>query len=172
MVGGRDEGRPAPASGWRLPWGFLGMMAAVLAIETTIAGHDLDFTTPMHWDWRTLGTAASRLEQVKDREVLFFGDSLVKFSLMPRVIQQGSGKTAYNFALHTGQTSSSYFMFRRTLVAGAKPSAIVIDLTPHMLMQSPEANKPLWAEILTPVECRFLRLGDARPDVADLQGTA
>jgi hypothetical protein len=141
------------AASRRLPWGFLGMLGLVMAIEWTLAGHDLDFTAVWHWDWRVIGRAATRPERVRDKELLFFGDSLVKFGLMPRVIEQGTGKTAYNFALHTGQTSSSYFMLRRTLRAGAKPSAIVLDLTPHMLMHHPDVNKNLWAELLSTEEC-------------------
>src|SRR5207245_157501 len=63
----------------------------------------------------------------------------------------------------TGQTSSSYFMLRRTLRAGAKPSAIVLDLTPHMLIHAPEVNKNLWPELLNAEECLDLAraLGDS-----------
>ncbi len=147
MIVGREE------AGRRPPWGFLGMLGLVMLIEWTLAGHDLDFTAVWHWDWRVIGRAATKPERVRDKELLFFGDSLVKFGLMPKVIQQGTGKTAYNFALHTGQTSSSYFMLRRTLRAGAKPSAIVLDLTPHMLMHHPDTNKNLWAELLSTEEC-------------------
>jgi len=150
--------------GWRPPLGFLGMLGLVMAIEWTVSGHDLDFTAPWHWDWRVIGKAATRPDRVKDKEFLFFGDSLVKFGLMPRVIQQGTGKPAYNFALHTGQTSSSYFMLRRTLRAGAKPSAVVLDLTPHMFMHHPDVNKSLWAELLSPEEC--LDLASAMKDSA------
>jgi hypothetical protein len=139
--------------GGRLPWGFLGMLGLVMAIEWTLANHDLDFTAVWHWDWRVIGKAATKPDKVRRKELLFFGDSMVKFGLMPSIVQQGTGKTAYNFALHTGQTSSSYFMLRRTLRAGARPSAIVLDLTPHMLMEGPSANKSLWAELLSPEEC-------------------
>ena len=135
-----------------------------MAIEWTLAGHDLDFTAPWHWDWRVIGKAATRPDRVKGKQLLFFGDSLVKFGLMPRVIQQGSGKSAYNFALHTGQTSSSYFMLRRALRAGAKPSAVVLDLTPHMLMHHPDVNKNLWAELLSAGECLDLASTMRDPD--------
>jgi hypothetical protein len=147
MLDGRER------AGWRLPLGFLGMLGLVMAIEWTLAGHDLDFTAPWHWDWRVIGKAATRPDRVKGKDVLIFGDSMVKFGLMPKVIQKGSGKSAYNFALHTGQTPSSYFMLRRALRAGAKPSAIVLNLTPHMLMHHADVNKNLWAELLTVEEC-------------------
>ncbi len=151
MADGRDEA--GPASRRRPPWGLVGMLALVAVVETRLAGHDLDFTTPMHWDWRIVGKAATRPWKVANRDVLLFGDSLVKFGVMPRVIKERSGKTAYNFALHTGQTSSSYFMLRRTLRAGARPSAIVLDLTPHMFAHAPEINNSLWGELLTVGEC-------------------
>lgn len=151
MVDGSEGAGRSPRR--RLPWGFLGMLGLVIAIEGRLASHDLDFTGPPQWDWRVIGRAASRPDRVQGKELLFFGDSLVKFSLVPKVFQQRSGKVAYNFALHTGQTSSSYFMLRRALRAGAKPSAVVLDLTPHMFIQPPEGNKNLWAELLTPEEC-------------------
>lgn len=149
---GRRDGT-GPGSRRRPPWGLLGMIGLVAAIEWSVAAHDIDFTTPMHWDWRQIGRAATRPDRVAGKDVLFFGDSLVKFSLMPKLIKQRSGKVAYNFALHTGQTSTSYFMLRRALRAGARPSSIVLDLTPHMLAHAPVVNQGLWPELLSPAEC-------------------
>ncbi len=151
MDGGRDG--TVPGTRRRPPLGLIGMLGLVALIEWTLAGHDLDFTAPWHWDWRVIGRAATRPDRVAGKDVLLFGDSLVKFGLMPRVIRERSGLTTYNFALHTGQTSSSYFMLARTLKAGARPSAIVLDLTPHMLAHTPDINKSLWAELLSPAEC-------------------
>jgi Protein of unknown function (DUF1574) len=151
MIEGREGAGPSP--GRRVPWGFVGMLGLVVAIEWNLSKHDLDFTAPWHWDWRVIGKGATRPGRVRGKDFLFFGDSLVKFGLMPSVIQQRTGKTAYNFALHTGQASSSYFMLRRTLRAGARPSAVVLDLTPHMLKPSPRVNKYLWAELVTTEEC-------------------
>jgi hypothetical protein len=124
------------------------MLGVVMAIEWTLAGHDLDFTAPWHWDWRVIGKAATRPDRVKGREVLLFGDSMLKFGVMPRVIGKFSGKTAYNFSLHMGQTPSCYFMLRRALRAGAKPSAIVLGPAPHMLTQPIEPAKGIWPELL------------------------
>ena len=133
-----------------LPWGLLGMLALVIGAEWTLSKHDLDFTAPWHWDWRTTGSLAARKQG--RAEVLLFGDSLMKFGVMPRVVADRSGHSSYNFALHTGQTSSSYFMLRRVLAAGNHPRAVVLDLTPHMFFQPTAENARLWPELLTPAE--------------------
>ena len=148
--GDRPEGRPTLRRA-AAPWGFLGMLVLLVAVEWTLGTHDLDFTAPWDWDWRTTGKLAAK-KQGK-AEILLFGDSLVKFGVMPRVLHDRTGLTAYNFALHTGQTPSSYFMLRRVLEAGNHPKAIVLDLTPHMFNHLPEYNARLWPELLTPREC-------------------
>lgn len=146
-MGGRER------RGRRVPWGVVGMLGLVMAIESNLRGRDLDFTEPWHWDWRYTGRLAMRPDKLEGRRILCFGDSLIKFGLSPKVIERTTGLPAYNFALHTGQTSTSYFMLRRSLEAGGKPSAAVFELTPHMLMSPPEVNKMLWAELLSPAEC-------------------
>ncbi len=153
--------RPGPRRGW--PWGLLGMLALVALVESRLGTHDLDFTAPWHWDWRITGRAAEKGEKASGRDVLLFGDSLLKFGVIPRALRDRSGRSAYNFALHTGQATSSYFMLRRALDAGARPALIVLDLTPHMLKHGPEENAELWPELLSPLECLDLAraTGDA-----------
>ncbi len=155
---------PRPGQSRLIPSGLIGMFFLVLGIEFAIAKHDNNFTTPMHWDWRVIGKGATRPSRVAGRNVLIFGDSLLKFSLMPSIIEDRSGKKVYNFALHTGQTSSSYFMLDRALRAGARPSAVVLDLTPHMLMHPATVNKHLWSELLTARECFDLAGSMRDPD--------
>ena len=142
---------PPPSAMGRTPWGFLGMLVVLLGVEWTLGQHDLDFTAPWHWDWRTTGKLTSRKQGKAD--ILLFGDSLMKFGVMPKVIQDRTGKSAYNFALHTGQTSSSYFMLRRVLDAGNQPKGVVLELTPHMFAHQAEENARLWPEMLNPREC-------------------
>src|SRR5687767_6278457 len=142
-----EAGSPAPTrSRWRprAPLGFLGMVALVLAVEATLAGHDANFTEIWHWDWRIFGRSVAT--KAKGRDVLFFGDSAMKFGIMPRIIRDRSKLDAYNFAIHVGQTSTSYFMFRRALEGGARPKAVVLDATPHLLSQAPNESLYLWGE--------------------------
>ena len=142
---------PTPPRRVAPPLGLLGMLALLALVEWTLGGHDLDYTAPWHWDWRTTGKLTAK-KQAR-AEVLLFGDSLLKFGVMPKVIHDRSGRTAYSFALHTGQTSSSYFMLRRVLAAGNHPRAIVFDMTPHMFAHVPRENARLWPELLSLGEC-------------------
>ena len=165
MSEGHGEARGAGASKDRRPsppWGFLGMLGILVAIEWTLTRHDLDFTAPWHWDWRMSGKLTAKKQAGAD--VLLFGDSLLKFGVMPKVIQDRSGRTAYSFALHTGQTSSSYFMLKRVLDAGYRPKALVFDMTPHMFTHIPEENARLWPELLSPGECLDLARVMGKPD--------
>ena len=166
MADGLDKGVPTPRRRSRLPWGLLGMLGLVMMVESRLKTHDLDFTAPWHWDWRDLGRRASRPDVVRDRQVLCFGDSMLKFGVMPGVIRREAGKAAYNLAVHTGQTTSSYFLLKRALAAGAKPSVIVLNTTPHMLMHPPRQNLMLWPEMLTPGECFNLARTMRDPDFA------
>ena len=144
------------------PWGFLGMLGLVILAEWTLNRHDLDYTTPMDWDWRTSGRLA--VKKQANAEVLIFGDSLLKFGLMPKILTERNGRTAYNFALHTGQTSSSYFLLRRILNAGYHPRMVILDLTPHMFAHEPEENGHLWPQLLKPSETLDLARTMRDPD--------
>ncbi|WP_435018975.1 DUF1574 family protein [Tundrisphaera sp. TA3] len=126
------------------------MLALILAIEATLSGHDMGFTYVWHWDWRIYGKAVA--SKAKRCDLLLLGDSLVKFGVIPRVVRDRSGMDGFNAALHVGQTSTSYFMLRRALEGGAKPKAILLDLTPHLLAQAPDENNNLWGELLRPGE--------------------
>ena len=144
------------------PRGLLGMIGILILLESFLNGHDLNFTAPWDWDWRTTGKLTARRQGKAD--ILLFGDSLMKFGVMPKVIQQRSGRSAYNFALHTGQTSSSYFMLRRVLDAGNHPQAVVLELTPHMFAHDTATNARLWPEMLTLAECFDLARTMRSPD--------
>ena len=141
---------PPPGRARRAPWGLVGMLILVGLIELTLAGHDLRFTYVWHWDWRVYGKAIAR--KARDRDLLLLGDSLVKFGVIPRIVQERSGLQSWNGAIHVGQTSTSYFLLKRALDGGAKPKAVLLDLTPHLLIQPPDENNNLWGELLRPAE--------------------
>ncbi len=123
---------------FRLPIGLLGMLALVLAIEVLISARRLDFTTVWADDWRQTAEAAKTV--ARGRDILCFGDSLVKFGVLPRVIEARTGLKAYNLAINAGTMPSAYFLLRKALAAGARPRAVVADFFPLMLPDYPPSS--------------------------------
>lgn len=133
-----------------MPAGLLGMLTLLLVVESTVARHDLDWMAPWHWDWRLTGRAAGK--QARRAEILVLGDSLAKFGVLPRVIEALTNRRAYNLAICLGQAPSSYFLLKRALNAGARPTAIVVNFTPHFLGPGPRLAQRLWPELLDTAE--------------------
>lgn len=137
----------------RSPWptGLLAMLALVAGVERHLARHDVDYVHPWAWDWKRSGAAASK--EAAGCEVLCLGDSLVKFGLLPRVIEERLGVRSYNLAVGAGQASATYFLLRRALDAGARPRAVVVDFKPHLLAYDVHNSDAMWPLLLSPGEC-------------------
>jgi hypothetical protein len=116
----RDE---RPARRW--PAGLLGMLAIVAAFESYVAAHGEAFSEFSAADWRLTTRAAHR--EAREAEILCFGDSLLKFGLLPESIERRTGRKAFNLSVLGGQAASSYYLLRRALEAGARPRAILLD---------------------------------------------
>jgi hypothetical protein len=125
------------------------MLGLVVLVECSLAGHALDFTRFYIHDWTFTGRAART--EARGCAVLCFGDSLMKFGVVPRVLEArlGGRGRAYNLAVCNGQAASSYFLLRRALAAGARPSALVVDFTPHLLAAGPMHNLRQWPELVS-----------------------
>ena len=134
----------------RPPFGLLGMLVLVAAVELIIGGRRLDFTTVWADDWRRAALEASR---VKGRDVLCFGDSLVKFGVLPGQIEAKTGLRSYNLAVNAGTMPSAYFLLRRSLDSGARPKAIVADFFALMLPDKPDDSIRLYPDLATAGEC-------------------
>ena len=135
-----------PPARAKIPWGLVGMLALVVAVEAVVAGHALDLTRFPIDDWRVQGRAA-RVEAV-GRDWLCFGDSLVKYGIAPRELEARLGGRAYNLALCGGQAPASYFLLRRALDAGARPRGVIVDFAPHLLATDARHNLRQWPELL------------------------
>ncbi|MBX6312140.1 MAG: hypothetical protein IRY99_04360 [Isosphaeraceae bacterium] len=129
----------------RLPWGLIGALALVAGGERFVARHPLDFTNTATLSWR-LSEHAARREATRG-QILCLGDSLVKHGLLPAVIETRSGRTAYNLSICAAQAPASFFLLRRALEAGARPSAVVIDLMPDLLAGGPRYPRRNWPEL-------------------------
>jgi hypothetical protein len=127
------------------------MLALVAAAERFVARHEgLDFTTVWASGWRYAGRAAGR--DGPGCEVLCLGDSLVKFGVLPSALQGRLGRKATNLALCVGQPPATLAVLRRALDAGARPKAVVVDFTEHLLSVGPRRNRRHWPELLDVAE--------------------
>ena len=131
------------------------MVVLVIAIEASVSRRRLDFSDPTSLSWQYADRAARR--DAPGCDVLFLGDSLVKHGLIPSVFQESSGLRGANLSAARGPALFSYFALRRALDSGARPSAIVLDTKPAVLMGGVDYNAHYWPAALTPREC--LELG-------------
>jgi hypothetical protein len=146
-----EAGRVAPMRSPPIPWGLAGMLILVVAIECVIGRHWLQFSDPVSLSWRYSAQAAQA--DAPRSELLCLGDSLVKHGLVPAVIEQGTGRRTVNLSAARCPALMTYFLLRRSLDAGAKPRAIIVNAKPAVLLANPEFNIRYWQEVLTPREC-------------------
>ena len=131
-------------SNW--PVGFLGMIALVVLVESTLALHPLRFTETASLSWRVAAEAIPR--EAKGCEVAVLGDSLVKIGVIPEVIRAGSGRSTYNFAMAQAPAPASYFLLRRLIEAGGRPTSLVVDFKPSVLAGGPRFSLRHWQSAL------------------------
>ena len=98
------SGSPPDRPAARLPRGLLGMLALIAAVEGSLAAHRADFATPWGEDWRFSAWAAR--EKSPGCDVLCFGDSLVKYGVVPKVIEARTGLRSYNLATSGGSMTT------------------------------------------------------------------
>lgn len=135
--------RPCPRS---LPWGLLGMIAVVIAVESFAARHENGlFLRIDAWSWKQTGKRAERAA-LKSR-VVCLGDSLVQVGVASPIIETETGLSTCNLAISGGQAASSYFLLRRVLDAGGRPDALVLDFFPRHLQSSPLLGLDPWVSL-------------------------
>jgi hypothetical protein len=133
-----------------IPWGLLGMLGLVLAVESFVEHHHPDLAPPYSLEWRK--TVGNVRREGPRSEIACFGDSLVKVGVAPRVLEERLKKRTFNFALSAGQPVASYFLLRRVLDAGARPSAIVVDSKWPALASRDLLNQDVLPDLLGPSE--------------------
>jgi hypothetical protein len=133
----------------RIPWGIAGALALVVLVESRVGRRDLHLTHELTTGYRASGEAASR---VGDCRLLCLGDSLIKHGVAPRVLEERLGLRAYNLASAGGVAPLTYFLLRRALDSGARPTALVIDAFPTQLQTDPLLAERSLAAVLRPGE--------------------
>ena len=118
------------------------MIALVLIVEGSIGAPEPWTCIPerrFEWAFRWTGRAVSG--EAKRAEILCFGDSLVKLSVIPSVVRERTGKRVYNLALSGSQGGDSYHPLKRALESGApRPEAVVVGVTPPAPARRPPAH--------------------------------
>lgn len=150
MYGGLDK-----RSLGRAPLGLIGMFVFVTLTESFFARHDDDFTNPTPANWRYSERESRR--KTEPGMVLCFGTSLVKYGVLPRLIEQTTGHRAFNLAVCNGHMPSSYYLLKRSLDSGARPSAVVVDCQDgpvardrlDVQAEALRVNLRQWPELLT-----------------------
>lgn len=137
---------PDRQRGLAIPYGLLGMLLLLLVVEGHVAHHTLDYTRSDFWDWRQTARFAERNTQ--GCQVLCFGTSRIQQALVPQVIEGRSGLKAWNLGVCWGQAPAAYFLLKRVLDAGAKPSAILVEYHPAALSADPWTAQGFWPELL------------------------
>src|SRR5262245_61644860 len=140
------------------PLGLLGMLVLATAVERQVGKNDLSFNS----DSCTWSYSREKARSQGPRSgILRFGSSMIKFGVLPSVVEARTGRPTYNLAVYNGRIASSYFLLKRALEAGARPAAVVVDCLdwpwlanqPAAARDDFEANRWNWPHILTVAEC-------------------
>lgn len=163
------------ATRMRAPTGFLGMLLLVGLIERQVGRNELHFTLVESENWKFSERQARH--QTAPGSILCFGSSLVKDGLLPRMIEAKTGRKSYNLAAMNGHMPTSYYLLKRSLESGARPSAILVDCQDGPVPRADAAkqaeairvNARNWPGLLTAPEAVDLAWQARDPDLlADL----
>ena len=149
-----------------VPVGLLGMIVLITTIELGVMRGNLDFMDSVSVSWKYTGKIVKR--KAKGNSILCFGDSMLKFGLMPQILTEGTGQKSYNLAVLSGSAPSSYYLLRRSLDTGARPSAVIVDFARGILGDGPasETRPYPWIELLKPREAAELCWTARDPNLA------
>jgi hypothetical protein len=131
------------------------MVVLIFGIEAAVLRRWQNLSDPVSLNWRFADRSARN--GAAGCDVLFLGDSLIKHGLVPSVLQRETGLRSVNLAAARAPTLLTYFVLRRALESGSRPSAIVIDTKPAVLIGGVDYNAHYWPAALSPGEC--LELG-------------
>lgn len=148
----------------RFPVGLLGMLVLVAASEWALRARSLDFVAVWSDDWRRAAEVAST--GLPGRDVLFLGDSMVKYGVLPKVIEARTGLKSYNLAVNAGTMPTTYFLLRRALDSGARPKAVVADFYALMKFEDPSWRALAYSDLATVRDCFDLAWTARDPDLA------
>ncbi len=137
----------AVARAGALPKGLLGAIGLIVAIEwlgivpLMARIPDACDRVPLSW----IASHRAALGPEASAEILCFGDSLIKLGILPRVLEDRLGVSAYNLAILGGQAPTSYFLLEQVLEQGHRPRALIVNFSPLLLAMDPRVNLEWWS---------------------------
>lgn len=139
------------------PLGLLGTLILIAGVEGLIVRHPYTTLSGFQWEYRRAREKADA--GVNDCSILAFGDSMLKLGLVPEALHAATGKRAYNFAITGSQAPAAYMLLKRSLDAGARPSAVLIECFPRLLAIDPSYNTDHWPFLLDAAEAFEITAG-------------
>lgn len=139
-----------------VPFGLLGALALITVAEVGVARLDGHWSGVEIHTWRD--SAASATTRAIGPDVLCLGDSFIKMGVAAPEIERRTGRPTYNLAACAAPAPVAYFLLRRALDAGARPSTILVGFDPHLLSQGPGHFERLWPELATWPELAWVGL--------------
>ncbi len=140
------DGTSQRVSKHSIPSGLLGLAVLVVAIEAGL-GRGGRYENDQAQHWRIKKQVAGR--EAVTCDILSFGDSLVEFAVLPKVIEERSRLSTYNLAVPAGTPAGTYFMLKAAIDAGARPRAVVVDFLPFQFVRMPffeNTRRRMWPE--------------------------
>ena len=129
-----------------IPLGLAGMLLLVAGVESGVSRYVArSFRFESTWVWD-----ATRRQARSGNEILCFGDSQIKNSVLPAVIEARLGRKAYNLAQNGSQVPGAYLLFRRALESGANPDAVVVGFNPALLSRGCDRRSACWLGLAGP----------------------
>lgn len=130
----------------RFPYGFLIALLFVLAFEFANAFFDNYFYSP-NAEWPVTPFEGLRLKlknelalsKEKAFDIIILGDSHGHISIIPKIIEEQTRLTCFNFSLFGAQgTLAPYWMFRNYLKShDTKPKYVIVEFSPFLEQISP-----------------------------------
>ena len=130
----------------RPPRGLLGMLVLMTAVEVVAGRNGPPLASPREADWIRAERVATH--RARDADFLVLGDSLAKVGVLPAVLAARSGRRGYGLAVVGGQAPSTYFLLRKALAAGSRPSRVVVDFLPSLLSRDYTYGDGQWPLLL------------------------
>jgi hypothetical protein len=128
------------------PFGLVAMVLLVFMIERHIALSEHFLVDEGITRYKYVGRTVK--EEAVCNDILILGDSLAKQGLLPRLLEERTGRRAYNLGLHGCTPLYAEILLRQALDAGAKPSVVVIAFEPMAFMCEPRAFPRMLSEVL------------------------